>query len=128
MFQKTFLSIKPVQFSVLRLIVKTLLPYNIVMAMGRVSSEMIKNEFAIFFVSLKIWLFYIPFVKKCANYQLFCENSHYPREVLWMIKISKISFQQNSIFIKLWKSANFIFKSAIFCFCSKGPVWLAKFN
>ena len=34
--------------------------------------------------------------KKC------CGTSHDPREGLWLIKISKSSLQQNSIFIKFW--------------------------
>ena len=38
----------------------------------------------------------------------------WPREGLWLIKISKISLQQNSIFIKIWKSTNFFFKSETF--------------
>ena len=32
--------------------------------------------------------------------QIFCESLHDPGEGLWMIRISKIRLQQNSIFIK----------------------------
>ena len=36
----------------------------------------------------------------------------WPREGLWMVKISKISLQLNSIFIKFWKSTIFFIKFA----------------
>ena len=68
---------------------------------------------------------YINFAYKRQNgwtdrAQIFCETSRDPREGLWMIKISTICLQQNSIFINfenLWnfflmKSANFY----LFCF------------
>ena len=36
------------------------------------------------------------------------------REGLWIFKMSKISLQQNSIFIKLWKFTSFFFKNLRF--------------
>ena len=48
--------------------------------------------------------------------QILCGTSHDHREGLWMIKISKICLQQNSIFIRFWKSTKFCFKiRALFC-------------
>ena len=41
--------------------------------------------------------------------QILCGISQDPREGLWMNKVSKISLQQNSIVIKFWKSANYLF-------------------
>ena len=42
--------------------------------------------------------------------QFSCGTWHDPRYGLWMIKMSKISLHQNSIFMKLWKSRNKLFK------------------
>jgi len=56
----------------------------------------------IYFACLSVWWFI------CI--QILCGTSHDPIEGLWMIKISKISLQQNSTVIKFWKttkSANF---------------------
>ena len=39
------------------------------------------------------------------------------REVLWMIKISKINLQQNWIFIEFKNPQNLFIKSANFCYC-----------
>ena len=39
---------------------------------------------------------------------ILCGTLHDPREGLWMIKISKISLQQSSIFIKFKKSTKFL--------------------
>ena len=47
---------------------------------------------------------------------ILCGTSHDPREGLLMRKISKISHQQNSISIELWKFRTFSYK--LFCrFC-----------
>ena len=45
--------------------------------------------------------------------QSLCGTSHDPRVGLWIIKISKINLQQNSMFIKFWKSTIFFIK--VFC-------------
>ena len=42
--------------------------------------------------------------------QILCGTPHDPRESFCMIKISKISLQQNSIFIKFWKSKIFFYQ------------------
>ena len=47
--------------------------------------------------------------------QSLCGTSHDPRVGLWIIKISKINLQQNSMFIKFWKSTIF-YKSFLFVF------------
>ena len=49
--------------------------------------------------------------------QILCGTSHGPKEGLCMNKDTKITLQQNSIFIKIWKSTKFFFtKSANFLF------------
>ena len=46
----------------------------------------------------------------------FCVG-HDPREGLWMVKILKISLQQNLIFIQFWKSTIFFYKiRELFCY------------
>ena len=63
-------------------------------------------------------LFVCPFVsnKRLNGFtdraQILCGTSRDRSEGLWMIKISKISLQQNSILIKFWKSTKFF----VFCF------------
>ena len=41
---------------------------------------------------------------------ILCGTLHDPREGLWMIKISKISLQQQLIFIKFWKTTKYCYK------------------
>ena len=43
--------------------------------------------------------------------QILCGTSHGPKEGLWMNKDIKISLQQNSIFIKIWKSTKFFLQN-----------------
>ena len=62
------------------------------------------NTQFIYFVCLSSSLFVS---NKLQNYwtdraQILCMISHDPKESLWMIKISKISLQQNLIFVKFW--------------------------
>ena len=49
------------------------------------------------------------FIRWINRAQILCGSSHHPREGLWMIKISKISLQQNSIFIK-FENPQFFYK------------------
>ena len=61
------------------------------------------------FVCLSVCLSVCLFVSNKRRAQIYCGTSRDPREGLWMIKISKICFKQNSIFINLENLQNFLY-------------------
>ena len=82
-------------------------------------SGVIKSSIYIYLRCLSVCLFVS---KKRQNgwtdrAQILCGISHDPREGLRMIQISKVSLQQNSVYIKFWKYTKIFIKSAnFFCF------------
>jgi len=78
---------------------------------------------SIYILCVSVWVSVCLFESnKCQNgwthrIKNLCGISHDPREGLWIIKILKISPQQNSILIKFWKSTTFFYKIWKLLFC-----------